>query len=805
MWATFDVLMCTASIWHMCTMSMDRYFTLKYPMKYGRNKTRTMVALKILFVWIISIAICCPVCILGFVDSTSVYNNGACVPTIRSFILYGSLFAFYVPLCIMVVTYVLTIKILCDNQKLMKSIAKQQGDRKGRRDREGSYSATYLSPNMYLPRFMERPSIDTTASGLTSYNETSVHDTASSPPKEEHLDLALSLEASPQPTWEQSAAVKGDGPPAAWETHNGNLLVPTPLTSFWDSIQNVNTDPDSTTPFNREPISSGNSTNNLGNQVNKGFIGNTNQGFLGNTNNGFVEHVENGFTLPTPTTYFSDIPAKNYFSMSTSQPHLPSALSRPTSPMVMRQRLTSAPLNSASPANLQCYPSNQHLLPSAHHRSTGRLSCQSKSSVNQEDGLLSGASSLNSMLSRNNWGSGTAFSEFDDPELMDKLSMIEQEMDDCLRESRENLPQKEKEDPKEEEGGGGEDEEDDEEVEEEGGENGDEEDEEDEDDNEELEADEKKASLEQLCQPEEPEFQSCEIVRPVSSIPPVLVSSPPVTSSDDTLDDTDSEKSDLITIHLKASGCYMYQIDPSQSGSLLPCLSTKGQSHGPQSPSQPHLTRLPDSTECSADELDHDQDRELFSQPETEDSASESISGHSRMMVRKFPPKKKKKQNSRIRNYATGWKTLMRRKKNKKNYPICKINGILPGNMISKRTASNEKKASKVLGIIFAVFVVLWTPFFMVNILSVACRPCNDALTPPMMAAIVWLGYLSSLANPIIYTMFNTAFRRAFYRILTCQLPKSRSVLMPDNIGMTNATNWGSDRRNTLTLTLKEY
>ncbi len=87
---------------------------------------------------------------------------------------------------------------------------------------------------------------------------------------------------------------------------------------------------------------------------------------------------------------------------------------------------------------------------------------------------------------------------------------------------------------------------------------------------------------------------------------------------------------------------------------------------------------------------------------------------------------------------------------------------------ISKRTAIRERKASKVLGIIFAVFVVLWTPFFIVNILPAVCLPCVAEVTPHIMAAITWLGYLSSFTNPIIYTMFNVDFRRAFHRILTC-------------------------------------
>jgi hypothetical protein len=66
LWASLDVLMCTASIWHMCTLSTDRYLTLKYPMKYGSNKTKVMVAIKIAFVWFVSIGISSPYCCHGF-------------------------------------------------------------------------------------------------------------------------------------------------------------------------------------------------------------------------------------------------------------------------------------------------------------------------------------------------------------------------------------------------------------------------------------------------------------------------------------------------------------------------------------------------------------------------------------------------------------------------------------------------------------------------------------------------------------------------------------------------------------------
>ncbi|CAF2908878.1 unnamed protein product [Rotaria sp. Silwood2] len=110
--ATMDVLCCTSSIWHMSTMSMDRYFTIRFPFRYGRNKTRRIMFLKIIAVWAISAAVSSPVLVLGIVNKKNVLSNGICAPNNASFKIYGSIFAFYIPFIIMIITYALTMRSL---------------------------------------------------------------------------------------------------------------------------------------------------------------------------------------------------------------------------------------------------------------------------------------------------------------------------------------------------------------------------------------------------------------------------------------------------------------------------------------------------------------------------------------------------------------------------------------------------------------------------------------------------------------------------------------------------------------------
>lgn len=80
-----------------------------------------------------------------------------------------------------------------------------------------------------------------------------------------------------------------------------------------------------------------------------------------------------------------------------------------------------------------------------------------------------------------------------------------------------------------------------------------------------------------------------------------------------------------------------------------------------------------------------------------------------------------------------------------------------------------EQKATKVLGVVFFTFVFLWTPFFALNLLPSVCPNCEANTNKGLIDLVTWLGYASSMVNPVFYTIFNKVFRQAFKRILMCK------------------------------------
>ncbi|GBP26073.1 5-hydroxytryptamine receptor 2B [Eumeta japonica] len=97
------------------------------------------------------------------------------------------------------------------------------------------------------------------------------------------------------------------------------------------------------------------------------------------------------------------------------------------------------------------------------------------------------------------------------------------------------------------------------------------------------------------------------------------------------------------------------------------------------------------------------------------------------------------------------------------------------GRSLSANAVANEQKATKVLGLVFFTFVLCWAPFFLLNILFASCPAC---VVPEHVVDIcLWLGYVSSTINPIIYTVFNRTFRAAFLRLLRCHCTRSAAQI----------------------------
>lgn len=90
---------------------------------------------------------------------------------------------------------------------------------------------------------------------------------------------------------------------------------------------------------------------------------------------------------------------------------------------------------------------------------------------------------------------------------------------------------------------------------------------------------------------------------------------------------------------------------------------------------------------------------------------------------------------------------------------------ILSDGLMEKKriSAARERKATITLGIILGAYIVCWLPFFIYTLLVPLCSSCFQ---PELFDFFTWLGYLNSLINPIIYTMSNEDFKKAFHKLL---------------------------------------
>uniref|UniRef100_A0A8C5WPQ3 Alpha-2B adrenergic receptor n=1 Tax=Laticauda laticaudata TaxID=8630 RepID=A0A8C5WPQ3_LATLA len=94
----------------------------------------------------------------------------------------------------------------------------------------------------------------------------------------------------------------------------------------------------------------------------------------------------------------------------------------------------------------------------------------------------------------------------------------------------------------------------------------------------------------------------------------------------------------------------------------------------------------------------------------------------------------------------------------------------LSANPWKRKTHLNrEKRFTFVLTVVIGVFVICWFPFFFLYSLRAICPSGYCSIPDSTFKFFFWIGYCNSSLNPVIYTIFNQDFRKAFRKILCRQ------------------------------------
>nr|XP_058153579.1 5-hydroxytryptamine receptor 5A isoform X3 [Dasypus novemcinctus] len=105
LWITCDVLCCTASIWNVTAIALDRYWSITRHLEYTLRARRRVSNIMIALTWALSAVISLAPLLFGWGETYSERSGECQVSREPSYTVFSTVGAFYLPLCVVLFVY----------------------------------------------------------------------------------------------------------------------------------------------------------------------------------------------------------------------------------------------------------------------------------------------------------------------------------------------------------------------------------------------------------------------------------------------------------------------------------------------------------------------------------------------------------------------------------------------------------------------------------------------------------------------------------------------------------------------------